>query len=168
MVSMLVFVAVIVILGLMVLKIHSPFNDEIRGTPAHYTTLTIGQKMLVSRWYILAVLAINSAGIIPGMEALRTNTDALREILVMFVVVGSLFVPLRYHFFKEGFALGGNRIKNWERYTDYRFARGKIMFIGNEGVRNEVIFVNDVQQKALRSVLPQLVGKDGGVSNTKQ
>tara|TARA_Y100000588_G_scaffold214684_1_gene228549 strand:+ start:293 stop:790 length:498 start_codon:yes stop_codon:yes gene_type:complete len=163
---MLVLVAVIVILGLMVLRIHSPFNDEIRGTPVHYTALTIGQKMLVSRWYILAVLAINSAGIIPGMEAFRTNTDAVREMLVMVVVLGSLFVPLRYHFFKEGFALGGNRIKHWERYSDYRFANGKIMFVGKEGVRSEVIYVNDVQQKALRSVLPSLVGRDEGSSNT--
>lgn len=167
MLSLLVFVTVIVILGLMILRVHNPLNDEIRGTPVHYTSLTIGQKMLVSRWYILAVLAINSAGIIPGMEALRTNTDALREMLVMVVVAGSLFVPLRYHFFKEGFALGGNRIKPWEHYNGYRFASGKIMFIGNEGVRSEVIFANDIQQKALRSVLSKLVVSDGDSSNSE-
>lgn len=140
------------VLAMMYSKVWIPFARPLEGVEVHTTTLGVMQKVMVHRWHILIVLGLANVGSLPGLESLRMSAGAV--LLIDVLVVVAIFLPTRYRFTAEGFALGRSRIIPWNSFKRYRVGVGRIQFeTKGEKTRRVNLFLNHVQQQALRPVI---------------
>ncbi len=140
------------VLAMMYSKVWIPFARPPEGVQVHSTTLGVMQKVMVHRWQILIVLGLANIGSLPGLESLRMSAGAV--LLIDVLVVVAIFMPTRYRYTAEGFALGRGKIIPWNSFKRYRMGAGRIQFeTKGEKPRRVNLFLNNVQQQALRPVI---------------
>ena len=140
------------VLAMMYSKIWVPFAKRPPGVEIHSTKLGYLQKLMVHRWHLLIVLGIVNLNSLPGDTFPRMPGNGV--VLVILLVILAIVLPTRYRFTADGFALGRGRITPWKDFKRYRIGSGRIQFeTKGERPRRVDIFVNHVQQQALRPVI---------------
>lgn len=164
--SFILLIVVLVVLAMMFNRVWAPFNRRPRGVQVHDTRLTAMQKLLVHRKYVLIALGLSNVfllgevGIFPGLTALRLTEDGLGEMIVLLAIVAAAFIPTRYVFTAEGFALENGRLYRWDEFARYGLGPGRVRFEGKGDRPAKVdLFMNHVQQAALKPILKRYFGK---------
>lgn len=140
------------VLAMMFSKIWVPFGKAPPGVEVHSTKLGYLQKLMVHRWHLLIVLGIANTSSLPGDLFPKMPPNGV--MFVILLVVLAMALPTRYRFTADGFALGRGRLMAWKDFKRYRVVSGRIQFETKGAKPQRVdIFVNSVQQQALRPVL---------------
>ncbi len=140
----------------------NPFAAQRRGDQVFYVRLGFMQRILVLRWYVLAILAINSVAALPGLEALNSNQYGIYSFVILLGTILVLMLPMRYVFFKEGMAIGAGRLRHWAEFESYKYTSAGAKLNPAAGKRGQMLYLSDVQRRALHPTLERFLGDGRG------
>lgn len=140
----------------------NPFAARARGVQVFYVRLGFMQRVLVLRWHVLGILAINSVAALPGLDALNSSQYGLYSFLILFGTVVMVMLPMRYHFFDEGVAVGSGGLREWSGFSSYQYTAAGARLNPSGGGRGMMLYLTDVQRRALHPTLERYLGGERG------
>ena len=136
----------------------NPFAARARGVQVFYVRLGFMQRVLVLRWYVLGILAINSVAALPGLDALNSNQYGLYSFLILMGTVVMILLPMRYYFFEEGLAIGAGRLREWSEFSSYSYTGSGARLNPSGPGRGLTLYLTDVQRRSLHPTLERYLG----------
>ncbi len=140
----------------------NPFAARARGVQVFYIRLGFMQRVLVLRWHVLGILAINSVAALPGLDALNSSQYGLYSFLILLGTVVMIMLPMRYHFFEEGVAVGSGGLREWGEFSSYHYTAAGARLNPSGSGRGLMLYLTDVQRRALHPTLERYLGGQRG------
>lgn len=140
----------------------NPFAARDRGVQVFYIRMGFMQRVLVLRWHVLGILAINSVAALPGLDALNSSQYGLYSFLILLGTVVMIMLPMRYHFFEEGVAVGAGGLRAWDDFASYNYTAAGAKLNPSGGGRGLMLYLTDVQRRALHPTLERYLGGERG------
>ena len=140
----------------------NPLATRSRGTQVFYIRLGFMQRVLVLRWHVLGILAINSVAALPGLDALNSSQYGLYSFLILLGTVVMIMLPMRYHFFEEGLAVGAGGLREWSEFSSYHYTGAGARLSPAGGGRGMMLYLTDVQRRSLHPTLERYLGGERG------
>ena len=137
----------------------NPFGSQIRGVQVFYVRLSFLQRVLVLRWYVLGILAINAIPAVPGLDDLNTSQFGIYSFLILLGTLVLLLLPIRYYFFEEGLAIGAGGLMQWSKFDSYNYTSAGVRLSPAGGGRAVTLYLTDVQRRALHATLERYLGQ---------
>ncbi len=143
-----------------VVTLANPFATRDRGMQVFYIRMGFMQRVLVLRWHVLGILAINSVAALPGLDALNSNQYGLYSFLILLGTVVMILLPMRYHFFEEGLAVGAAGLRDWSEFASYHYTSAGARLNPAANGRGMMLYLTDVQRRSLHPTLERYLGGD--------
>lgn len=145
----------------------NPFGVRARGVQVFYVRLGFMQRILVLRWHVLGILAINSVAALPGLDALNSNQYGLYSFLILLGTMVMIMLPMRYYFFEEGVAVGSGGLRQWREFASYQYTAAGARLNPAGGGRGMMLYLTDVQRRALHPTLERYLGGQRGRTSAR-
>ena len=128
---------------LMLLRVGLPFGVKPEGTGIAKVALSFRERLHMHRanMYTLGLLLI--------LSAIGQWFPATVEVVLIFVALGIVNLPMRYHFTSQGIACNNVLFRNWQDFSYVRVQGSRLTLVPRNGQSPLKLFVQVSRQKEI-------------------